>query len=113
MLEGVLGLRGAHARARASDVILLCLESRDPDAAAFGAALAARFGGAFFRVLYSVPPTGRPDEVPGKSANDNWGVRSAVGALTAELGAAAVDRAVVTVCDCDARVCAACCTRQQ
>jgi hypothetical protein len=107
VIEDALRSLAAHPRAKRAYVVQLCLEARDPGAAAFGRAMAARFAGGFLRLLVALHPAGRADEVPGKSANVNWGVRAAAAALAADAalgGPRAVDRAVVTVCDCDAKV---------
>ena len=58
----------------------------------------------FSRIMYAIHPGGIEVEVPGKSANVNWGARAAYAYLERTLGPAAVDRMAITVADCDAKV---------
>lgn len=101
VLEEVIELLSDHSN-REKYVILLALEARDPNAAAFGNQLVLRFSPLFMRVMYVIHPQ-IDAEVPGKSANVNWAVRAAHKSLPLEFGASFIDRAVVTVCDCDAK----------
>lgn len=103
VLEETLDNLGAHNN-REAYIVLLALEARDPNAQAVGEALARKYGAVFGRVLYAVHPGGLAGEVPGKSANTAWAVKTAAPLLEAALGAAALDRVVVTVCDIDAQV---------
>lgn len=89
---------------RANYIILLCLEAKDKHAAAVGETLVRKYAGVFHRVMYAIHPSGIEWEVPGKSANVNWGARAAYATLEQDLGARALDRIVVTVADCDAKV---------
>ena len=101
VLEEVIELLSDHSN-RAKYIILLALEARDPNAAAVGNQLVLRFSSFFMRVMYVIHPP-IDSEVPGKSANVNWAVRAAHKSLPLEFGASFIDRAVVTVCDCDAK----------
>ena len=103
VLEETLDGLASHNN-REAYIVLLALEARDPAAGAVGEALTRKYGAMFRRVLYAVHPGGIDGEVPGKSANTAWAVKTSAPILEREMGAAALDRMVVTVCDIDAQV---------
>ena len=103
VLEESLGHLATHDN-REAYIIVLALEAKDPNAVAVGEALVRKYGRMFNRVLYAIHQSGVEGEVPGKSANTCFAVRTAAGILDKDLGPAALDRMVVTVCDIDAQV---------
>ena len=103
VLQETIDHLAAHSN-RHCYIVLLCLEAKDKSAAAVGDALVRQYEGVFSRIMYAIHPGGIETEVPGKSANVNWGARAAYAFLEATMGGAAVDRMVVTVADCDAKV---------
>lgn len=103
VLEEVIDHLACHSNRR-QYVILLCLEDRDTNCIDVGEGLIARYSGFFARVMYVVHPAGNELEVPGKSANVNYAVRSAYNTLEMDWGRRVVNRMVVTVADCDAKI---------
>jgi hypothetical protein len=103
VLQETLDHLSVHSN-RQQYIILLCLEAADKNAATVGETLVKIYQGYFMRVMYAIHPSGIETEVPGKSANVNWGARAAYAFLEESMGAAAVDRMVISICDCDAKV---------
>jgi hypothetical protein len=103
VLEETIDNLAIHSN-RGAYIILLCLEAKDRHAATVGETLVRKYAGVFYRVMYAIHPSGVEWEVPGKSANVNWGVRAAYASLEADMGVRSLDRMVVTVADCDAKV---------
>lgn len=103
VLEEVIDHLACHSNRR-QYIILLCLEDRDKNCVDVGEGLIARYSGFFARVMYVVHPSGNELEVPGKSANVNYAVRSAYNTIEMEWGRRIINRIVVTVADCDAKV---------
>ena len=103
VLQETLDHLSVHSN-RQQYIILLCLEAADKNAATVGETLVKIYQGYFMRVMYAIHPSGIETEVPGKSANVNWGARAAYAFLEESMGATAVDRMVISICDCDAKV---------
>lgn len=96
-------------------IVVLGMEERTPARESMEHSLNQRFGGVFYKLLYSVHPSGLPNEVPGKCSNENWALRVVLEELYdgqvpefeethtySKLPADLLDPRMITVTSCDA-----------
>lgn len=71
------------------------MEEREEGAASKAGDLVAIFESSFYRIEYSLHPHGLPNEVPGKSSNENWAAKQACHQYRGDLK----ENVVITVMD--------------
>jgi cellulose synthase/poly-beta-1,6-N-acetylglucosamine synthase-like glycosyltransferase len=86
--------------ARTQVAVVLAMEAGEPEAGVKAIALKEAFVDCFKDILITLHPKGLYGELQGKSANENWAVRSAKRHFVDE-GSYSLDQIVVTICDAD------------
>ncbi|KAF2213719.1 hypothetical protein CERZMDRAFT_39472 [Cercospora zeae-maydis SCOH1-5] len=77
-LEETLQVLASHAQARASYHLYLAMEEKEEGSASKAAGLIKSFEASFFRMSYTVHPSGLPGEAQGKSSNEAWAAKQAM-----------------------------------
>ncbi|USW56182.1 Putative glycosyltransferase 2, nucleotide-diphospho-sugar transferase [Septoria linicola] len=76
-LEETLKVLGSHTQARSSYHLYLAMEEKEEKSAFKAVGLIKTFEGSFFRMSYTVHPSGIPGEAQGKSSNESWAAKQA------------------------------------
>ncbi|MBX3080451.1 MAG: hypothetical protein KF716_02385 [Anaerolineae bacterium] len=80
--------------------VVLAMEAGEPQAGMKAIALKEEFATCFKHILLTLHPKGLSGELQGKSANENWAIRSARRHFVEELGYPQ-DNLIITICDAD------------